>query len=217
MEKSKKQQMREGAATAAGGFTGAVAGVVAGTVVMPEEAAAQEVAVNDAPVAGEGESRPTPAAQQQTTHTQNPAKPTVDPAVKPEPESISEPADNPDNSVTPATQEDVHVEVVGYHTIDNADGTQSDVAVLNVEEQPMAIIDVDQDGAGDLLFADFNQNSQIDEDEIIDITEADVPMQPLAEAAGADRPVVNHDGALASNGEQFPDYVNDANVDEFMV
>lgn len=208
MQKSKKQQTRESAAATASGFTGVAAGVVASTVIMSEEAAAQEIAANDEPVAGEGGSRPTAAAhQQQTTHTH---EPTADPTVKPEPEATP---DTPDN---PVTQEDVYVEVVDYHTIDNADGSQSDVAVLNVGEQPMAIVDVDQDGAGDLLFADFNQNSLIDEDEIIDITEADVQMRPFAEAANADWPIVNNDGGLANNDEHLPDYVSDANVDDFM-
>lgn len=47
MEKTKKQQLKENAATGAASFAGAAAGVVAGTFVMPDEATAQPSQEND--------------------------------------------------------------------------------------------------------------------------------------------------------------------------
>lgn len=98
------------------------------------------------------------------------------------------------------------VEVLAYETISNEDGSQMDVAVVSVGGQEMGIYDVNVDGTADLLAVDENNNQQIEENEIHDISSENVSMQAL------------HDDCIAQNDPsmQDPDYINDGNVDNYM-
>lgn len=98
------------------------------------------------------------------------------------------------------------VEVLAYETISNEDGSQMDVAVVSVGGQEMGIYDVNQNGTADLMAIDENNNQQIEENEIHDISSENVSMQTL------------HDDYIAQNDPsmQVPDYINDGNVDNYM-
>lgn len=97
------------------------------------------------------------------------------------------------------------VEVEAYETISNEDGSQMDLAVVSVDGQEMGIYDVNQDGTADLMAADDN-NQQIEDNEIHDISSEGFSMQPL------------HDDYIAQNDPamQGPDYINDGDVDNYM-
>ena len=84
-----------------------------------------------------------------------------------------------------------------------------DVAVINAQGQTVMIADVDQNGYADLMASDLNNNNQLDEGEIVDISDQNVEMQPLQDAAN----MGGNDMIVQANDV---DYINDANVDEYM-
>lgn len=98
------------------------------------------------------------------------------------------------------------VEVLAYETISNEDGSQMDLAVVSVGGQEVGIYDVNQDGTADLMAIDANNNQQIEDNEITDISTEGLSMQPL------------HDEYIAQNDPsmQGPDYINDGDVDNYM-
>lgn len=109
-------------------------------------------------------------------------------------------------NVTEGEIPQVEPEVLAYETVSGADGSQMDVAVVSVGGQAVGVYDVNQDGTADLLVADENNNQQIEENEIHDISSENVSMQAL------------HDDYMAQNDPsmQGPDYINDGNVDNYM-
>ena len=109
-------------------------------------------------------------------------------------------------NVTEGEVPQVEPEVLAYETVSGADGSQMDVAVVSVGGQAVGVYDVNQDGTADLLVADENNNQQIEENEIHDISSENVSMQAL------------HDDYMAQNDPsmQGPDYINDGNVDNYM-
>ena len=109
------------------------------------------------------------------------------------------------NNGTPEQQE-VQVEVLAYETVPGADGSQMDLAVVSVNGQEMGIYDVNVDGTADLLAVDENNNQQIDDNEIHDISSQNVSMQAL------------HDDYIAQNDPSMQglDYINDGDVTNYM-
>ena len=122
------------------------------------------------------------------------AQPVDEPVIQPEPDPISP---------------DPQVEVLGYGPVINEDGTQADVAVVAVDGQPVAIGDLDGDGMADVMASDLNQNGVIDNNEIIDISNENIAMEPFqqeAEMGGDDLYLASNDG---------DDYINNANIDDY--
>lgn len=70
--------------------------------------------------------------------------------------------------------DDDDVRIVGYGDIDLANGNTVTVEELDINGQRVAIIDVDQDGVGDIAMSDLNHNNQPDEGEVIDLHTGDV-------------------------------------------
>ena len=99
------------------------------------------------------------------------------------------------------------VEVVSYDRVTNDDGSQMDVAVLNVNGNEVGVIDANLDGEADALVCDANQNGAIEDGEIENVQGQEISMQPLQDAAGFDPQFAQND---------LPDYVNDADVDTYM-
>ena len=58
-----------------------------------------------------------------------------------------------------------------------------DVAVVNAQGQAIMIADVDQNGYADVMASDLNNNGQLDNGEIVDVSDQNIAMQPLQEAA----------------------------------
>ena len=106
-----------------------------------------------------------------------------------------------------AQEESAEVEVVSYETVMDETGEQMDVAVVNVDGQPVMVLDIDQDGMADVLVADENGNGELEENEYSDVTEEGILMAPLQEAAA-----MNESMMLAQN----QDYVNDADVTDYL-
>ena len=102
------------------------------------------------------------------------------------------------------------VAVLGYETVTYDDGTQMDVAAVNIDGQTGFIIDGDMNGTADLFVVDANGNNQIDEGEITDISPNNIAMEQFQQTNEMDQ-----NNYLAMGGEG-PDYVNDANVDGYL-
>ena len=93
-----------------------------------------------------------------------------------------------------------------YETISNEDGSQMELSVVSVDGQEMGIYDVNLDGTADLLAVDENNNQQIEENEIYDISSENLSMQAL------------HNDYMTQNDPsmQGSDYINDGDVDNYM-
>lgn len=202
MEK-KESKIKSDVATGMGSGAGASIGVVAGSVISQSmnaaeaQDASEEVVVEEV-IAPNPPQQPQPSSQPQAEEPQ--PTPTPTPAA---PEKPEDPHPTPDGD-TPEPE----VQVMSYETVVNEDGSLMDVAVVAVDGQPIMVADIDQDGVADLLAVDENQNGIIEENEIHDISEQQIAMEPLQAAAGI------------SGGNHIvqvePDYVNDADVDEYM-
>ena len=179
MKEKKTSEMKSNVISGMSSTVGAAAGVVAGSVISSEVNAAE------IPV--------TPEDQQEV-------------------EVVSSQPSNASGSTihhNPEPTPDPEIEVVSYETISDEDGSQMDVAVINAQGQTVMIADVDQNGYADLMASDLNNNNQLDEGEIVDISDQNVEMQPLQDAAN----MGGNDMIVQANDV---DYINDANVDEYM-
>ena len=127
-------------------------------------------------------------------------------------EPIHENAPTPHvEQVTPSTaaesNSEPNVSVLRYETITGDDGSQMDVAVVSVNGQQATIADVDMDGLADIIISDLNGNDSLENNEIIDVTGQGLTMAPFQ---NTDMP---NDSTLIAQNE---DYVNDADVTEYM-
>lgn len=103
--------------------------------------------------------------------------------------------------------EDVEVQVLSVETV-STDYGNVDVATLDVDGDTAYFVDLDQDGQADVGIMDFNNDGVLTEDELVDMRGSGVVM-PYAPAPGPDE-----DLFLASN--DGTDYMNDADVDEYL-
>ena len=99
------------------------------------------------------------------------------------------------------------VAVLGYERVTNDDGSQMDVAVVSVGGQQAVVADVDLDGTADMIVSDLNGDGAISDDEFVDVSGQGIMMASFQEAARTDDSTM-----LAQN----PDYVNDADVTDYM-
>lgn len=199
MNNKTQNEVKKNVATGASTATGATVGVVIGTAVTPNSAEAAEVEVsNETP-----QPTPTPQPQPEPTKPQ-PAPQPVSKLEKPV-DSKPTPVEPEPKPVNPAPEPEV--EVVSYDRVTNDDGSQMDVAVLNVNGNEVGVIDANLDGEADALVCDANQNGAIEDGEIENVQGQGISMQPLQDAAGFDPQFAQND---------LPDYVNDADVDTYM-
>lgn len=96
---------------------------------------------------------------------------------------------------------------MSYERVSNEDGSQMDIAVLDVDGNEMAVVDIDLDGEADAIVCDTNSNGLIEDGEVMNVQGEGIAMDPLANAAG-----FNHELAQTD----MPDYVNNADVDTYM-
>lgn len=116
-----------------------------------------------------------------------PATPTEDP-VQPAPATPSDPDDNSE------------IEIIGFQQEANEDGSVANYGYMSVGGQNAVLVDIDgTDDTFDYMVVDLNNNQQIDEDEIIDISDQQLSVsdfQATAESVGA--PVV-----VPENGPEY--------------
>lgn len=192
MNNETKNEVKKNVATGASTAAGATAGVVIGAAIAPNSAEAAEVVTP--------EPAPTPSPVPQPS-----PEPTPTPAPKPTPQPQPEPVPVTPEPPTPGPE--TEVEVLGYDRVTNEDGSQMDIAVLNVNGNEVGVIDANLDGEADALVCDINQNGVIEEGEMEIVQGQGIAMQPLQDAAGFNPQFAQND---------LPDYVNDADVDTYM-
>lgn len=201
MKEKKTSEVKSNVISGMSSTVGAAVGVVAGSVISSEVNAAEIPAT---PVEEQEvevvSSQPSRTSSNVTHHNPSP-EPTPEPEPRPEPIPEPEPVPGP----TPEPE----IEVVSYETVTNEDGSQMDVAVVNAQGQAVMIVDVDQNGVADAMASDLNNNGQLDNGEIVDVSDQNIAMQPLQQAAN----MGGNDMVAQTNDV---DYINDANVDDYM-
>ena len=89
-----------------------------------------------------------------------------------------------------------------------------------IGDQEVALVDVDDNMEFDVAVSDRNENGQIDDDEIIDISEQQLSVTDFAVATAAqeESAVASNQPEVASHPQQdniaedMPDYMNDADL-----
>ena len=206
MKEKKTSDVKSNVISGMSSTVGAAVGVVAGSIISSEVNAA-EIPGAEIPVTPEEEQdvevvSSQPSKTGGSTPSHNPTShPTQEPATEPNPTPEPTPASEP--------RPESEIEVVSYETVTNEDGSQIDVAVVNAQGQAVMIADVDQNGVADIMASDLNYNGQLDNGEIVDVSDQNIAMQPLQDAAN-----MNGNNMVAQTGE--PDYINDANVDDYI-
>lgn len=232
MNTKKNENVKANMAAAASSTLGAAVGVVGGTLLSEEIHAAQvedpvlpedPQATDDVPIVDveapthSTASQPTVAAT--TSHVTPVNIEPIAPEPIPEPDPIPAPGPDPDPeptpgpNVMPASTLSPDVQVLDYQTITGADGQQMDAALVNISGNQALIVDADRDGVADALVADANNNGQIDNDEVVDISMHQLSMSEL-QAAGNPDPAADPN-VMAQNAYNS-DYENNANVDDYM-
>lgn len=207
MEKEAKKDIKKNVATSASAAAGVAAGVFATAAFMPQDADADVVAdvvtdENDATV-------PAPA----TYHYASPAPHKPRPQVQIE--EASAPDENPEeqSEVVPDAEvqneqvEGGEIEVLSYVREHYEDGSVLDGATVVEHGVATTYVDDDLDGMADTRWADVNENGEIDAGEVQDVSAMHIAMAPFQEAADFDPLYAKND---------IPDYINDADVDNFM-
>ena len=240
MNTKKNENMKANVAAAASSTLGAAIGVVGGTLLSEEIHAAQvedpvlpedPQATDDVPIVDveapthSTASQPTVAAT--TSHVTPVSVDPIDPEPIPEPDPIPAPEPEPtpapeptpgsDPSVVPASTLNPEVQVLDYQTVTGADGQQMDAALVNISGNQALIVDADLDGVADALVADANNNGQIDNDEVMDISEHHLMMSELQAAVNTDPATAPAaDPNVMAQNAYNSDYENNANVDDYM-
>lgn len=232
MNTKKNENVKANMAAAASSTLGAAVGVVGGTLLSEEIHAAQvedpvlpedPQATDDVPIVDveapthSTASQPTMAAT--TSHVTPVNVEPIAPEPIPEPDPIPAPGPDPDPeptpgpNVMPASTLSPDVQVLDYQTITGADGQQMDAALVNISGNQALIVDADRDGVADALVADANNNGQIDNDEVVDISMHQLSMSELQAAANPDPAA---DPNVMAQNAYNSDYENNANVDDYM-
>lgn len=212
MKEKKVSETKSNVISGMSSTIGAAVGVVAGSVISSEADAAE------IPATPEDEQEVEVVSSQPTrnggnaTHYNPPQAPEPVPGepVPGEP-GPGEPVPGepvPGEPVLGGSDIDPEIQVVSYETVTNEDGSQMDVAVVDVQGQTVVITDADQNGYADVMASDLNNNGQIDNDEIVDISDQHIAMQPFQEAANID----GNCNYIACD----EDYINNANVDDYI-
>ena len=230
MNTKKNENVKANMAAAASSTLGAAVGVVGGTLLSEEIHAAQvedpvlpedPQATDDVPIVDveapthSTASQPTVAATTSHVTPVNVEPIAPEPIPEPDPGPDPDPEPTPGPNVMPASTLSPDVQVLDYQTITGANGQQMDAALVNISGNQALIVDADRDGVADALVADANNNGQIDNDEVVDISMHQLSMSELQAAANPD-PVADPDPNVMAQNAYNSDYENNANVDDYM-
>ena len=113
---------------------------------------------------------------------------------------------------TTTSGEDVDFQVLGVEHA-NIDGEHDSViGVASMDGQAVYFIDVDgQDDQFEYMAADLNGNSQLDDDEFVDVSDQQISVSGFQQMTQISNPQNEVEQYYASN-ENLPDYVNDADA-----
>jgi hypothetical protein len=129
------------------------------------------------------------------------------------------PQDEPTPTTEPQPESNDEIQVISFDRVTNDDGSQMDVAVIGVSGEAVAVVDVDLDGEADVILCDYNHNGIIESNEVVEVADQHIAMQQFQDAcAGIVDPAADpasDDGLIAQNTGDMPDYINDADVQDY--
>lgn len=94
--------------------------------------------------------------------------------------------------VEPVVAEEPVVEVLGVEQVATDDGGYVTVGSAAIDGQAIVVIDVDNDGMGDIMATDINGNGQVDDNEIIDISADPIAMSNFEVTGTNDGPETDY-------------------------
>ena len=202
-----KSNLKSDMLTGTSSAVGATIGMVAGNALASEVHAAELPDEHSTPIAptshsnvGHNTSTHVQETVASTTHTQSSdPEHILEPAPEPEPELELEP-------IPVEPDETPEVVVVDYGTVASEDGGQMDVAIVSIDGQEVFLVDENQNGNADVLMSDVNGDGNIDCNEILNIEGEGISMSPFQTEVMGDSHTLVADS----------DYINDANVDDYM-
>lgn len=110
------------------------------------------------------------------------------------------------------------VHFLGVESIQTNSGSTINVGHMTIAEQEVAVVDLDNDMVFDVAVSDRNQNGEIDDNEVIDISSQQMTVTDFALASAQETGSSNSNHPdLASNqqdhiADDMPDYMNDVDV-----
>lgn len=117
----------------------------------------------------------------------------------------------------PAVNEEVtsQVQVLGVYENVTEEGVHQTAAVLTDGEEVAVVLDGDGDGIADVVAADMNNNQQLDEGEVYDISGQDIHMTDYEQAYLAQQQETQQQEDMAYNtsDDTMQDYDNNACID----
>lgn len=126
-------------------------------------------------------------------------------------EDVVEVVEEPQVPVEPATYHHVpaptpvetepEIEIISYERVEG----EYDFAVVEANGVQMAVVDSNLDGYADVILVDQDGDGEVDQR--VDLDPHEMAMQPLQDAFGFDPTYI---------AEQTPDYVNNADVDNYL-
>lgn len=111
---------------------------------------------------------------------------------------------------------DDQLQVLGVSDVQNEDGSMMQTAMITDGHYIGAVIDVDNDGTADIVAVDYNQNQQIEEGEVFDVSNENIQMQDFQDAHVAQQDMMQQEQEhLAYNAsDDQPDYCNNADIQD---
>ncbi len=106
---------------------------------------------------------------------------------------------------------DNEIRILGVEAVQNEDGQIMNVALVDHSGDQALLVDIDNDGTIDVLLHDDNNDGQVQESEMHDISDMGLEVPDLQEAYTAEE-----DDAFFAVNDDMPDYVNDADVANFV-
>lgn len=125
--------------------------------------------------------------------------------------------DNKPESPKP-NEDEPEVHFLGVEQMQAESGQTMNVGHMVVGSQEVALVDVDDNMVFDVALSDRNDNGQIDDDEVVDISDQQLSVTDFALASAMQESTNPVQPEIASNSQQdhiaedMPDYVNDADV-----
>lgn len=130
--------------------------------------------------------------------------------------------DDSEGRRTPEHKEDDNEPEVHYLGVEQRhteDGEVINVGHMTIDDDDVALVDLDNDQVFDISVSDRNHNNEIEANEVIDISEAGITVTDFALAVakengevGSAQPDVAVNSQDNIGGEDMPDYMNDADI-----
>lgn len=112
---------------------------------------------------------------------------------------------------------DDQLQVLGVYDVQNEDGSMMQTATITDGHYIGAVIDADYDGTADAVIVDYNQNQQIEEGEVFDVSNENIQMQDFQDAHVAQQQdmMQQEQEHLAYNAsDDQPDYCDNADIQD---